>query len=297
MANHKLPNLLYIGADKAGSTSICAILDDHPEVHVTPAKDTYYFTTEHRRGLQWYERQFSPQSSDRVIAEVCHDYLYDRESPGRIRAELGGDVRVLVCLRDPIDRAVSSWMHRRKHGYTGSFDEAAAAFPDILDHGDYGTHLARWFDVFEQKQIVVTVFDDLVADAAGFAASLYDRLDLTPHAASHEALEPRLTAASPRSGAVAAVAKHAAIAVRHLGGAKMVGRAKGNPAVQRLLYRQIQREPEATTLGIAELERRFGPEVACASRLTGIDLVSAWPRYRAALGSEPLADPGASRAN
>src|SRR5436853_3546768 len=164
MANLTLPNLLYIGADKAGSTSICAILADHPQVHVRPAKDTYYFTTEHHRGIEWYRRQFVPQSGDRVIAEVCHDYLYERECPKRIRDELGRDVRVLVCLRDPIDRAVSSWMHHRKHGYTGAFDEATSAFPDILEHGDYGTNLLPWFDVFEPDRIVVTIFDDLATN-------------------------------------------------------------------------------------------------------------------------------------
>ncbi len=296
MANLRLPNLLYIGADKAGSTSIGAILGDHPEVHVTPAKDTYYFTTEHHRGIEWYRRQFVPQPGDRVVAEVCHDYLYDEDCAQRIRKELDDDVRVIVCLRDPIDRAVSSWKHRRKHGYTGTFAEATQAFADILEHGDYGTHLSRWYDVFGPDRIVVVMFDDLVADAAVFAACLYDRLGLAPHDVSEEVLEPRLTAAAPRNGAAAAVAKQAAMAVRHLGGAKIVGRTKGNPAVQRLLYRELPREAESANVDVTGLESRFRPEIALSSRLTGIDLLSAWPRYRSPLGSNSPQDSGAARA-
>jgi len=294
MANPRLPNLVYIGADKAGSTSISALLSDHPEVYVTPAKDTYYFTTEHHRGIRWYERQFSPQPEHRVVVEVCHDYLYDEDAPKRIHEELSSDVKLLACLRDPTDRAVSSWLHRRKHGYKGSFDDAVAAYPDILEHGDYGTHLSRWYDVFEPERILIVLFDDLVADTAGFAARLYDDLALSEHLVSSHALDPRLTAARPRSDLAAALVKRAAVVVRGFGGPKVVGRIKGSPTVQRLLYRPIEREPEVTDAVQVDLGRRFGAEVDLASRLTGIDLLERWSRYSPALGPDGQADAGAS---
>jgi len=73
-----------------------------------------------------------------------------------------------------------------------------------------------------------------------------------------------------------------------------VGRIKGSPTVQRLLYRPIEREPEATDGVQVDLGRRFGPEVDLASRLTGIDLLERWSRYSPALGPDGQADAGAS---
>jgi sulfotransferase family protein len=287
-----LPSLLYIGADKAGSTSIAAILNDHPDVHVSPAKDTYYFTSEHRRGIEWYRRQFSPQPHHRLVAEVCHDYLYDTEATIRIAHELGQAVTLLVCLRDPTDRAVSSWLHRRKHGYQGGFEEATATFPDILDHGDYGTHLSRWFEAFRSEQIVVVLFDDLEADPVSFAEQLYARLGLPAHQVSAAAVAPRLRAAGPRMTSVVAMVKVAAVIVRRLGGARLIGRIKKSRSVQRLLYRPIERHPEMPIAVESELCARFASEVALASRLTGFDLLQAWPRYRGGLELADLKNTG-----
>jgi sulfotransferase family protein len=288
-----LPSLLYIGADKAGSTSIAAILNDHPNAHVSPAKDTYYFTSEHGRGIEWYQRQFSPRPHHRLVAEVCHDYLYETEATIRIAQELGRSVTLLVCLRDPIDRAVSSWLHHRKHGYQGGFEEATATFPDILDHGDYGSHLSRWYEAFDSEQIVVVLFDDLEADPVTFAEQLYARLGLPTHQVSDAAIAPRLRAAGPRMTPVATMVKLAAIIVRRLGGPRLIGRIKKSRTVQRLLYRPIEKQPEMPTAVESELCARFAPEVALASRLTGADLLQVWPRYRGALELADLNDTGA----
>ncbi|HEV3474377.1 MAG TPA: sulfotransferase domain-containing protein [Actinomycetota bacterium] len=287
-----LPNVLFVGADKAGSTSIAAIIDDHPNAHVSPAKDVYYFTTEHHRGLNWYRRQFSPRPSHQVVAEVCHDYLYEPQAPGRIARELGEDVTILVCLRDPIDRAVSSWLHRRKHGYPGDFSEAAATLDDVLDHGDYGTHLSRWYETFRKEQIVALLFDDLQRDPASFATGLYERLGLPPHAVSPQALDPRLRATEPRNRLLASMVKRGAVAVRNLGAPRLVGRIKASRAVQVLLYRQIDRRPQLAPVVLSDLRARYAPEVALAARLTGLDLLRAWPRYAGDLSQAEASDRG-----
>ena len=276
------PNLLYIGADKAGSTSIAAILADHPHVHVSPAKDTYYFTTEFHRGAGWYRRQFSPQPHHRIVAEICHDYLYDALAPTRIADELGTDVTLLVCLRDPVDRAVSSWLHHRKHGSRVAFAEAVSAFPDIVEHGDYGTHLSRWYAVFPPERIIVALFDELEADPVAFARALYRRLGLSAHEVSDGAVAPRRTASEPRSSAVAAAVKRAAVGVRRLGRPALVGRIKSSGLVQRFLYRPIHERPQLDPATAASLRERFALEVKLASALTGIDLFRSWPLYREA---------------
>jgi len=81
--------------------------------------DDFRTKTKYDRGLDWYRKQFrSAQPSHRVVGEVCPDYLTSAEAPRRIRSCLGPDVRLMVTLRDPAERAFSAYLHRRKHGLT-----------------------------------------------------------------------------------------------------------------------------------------------------------------------------------
>jgi hypothetical protein len=109
---------------------------------------------------------------------------------------------------------------------------------------------------------------------------------------SHEALDPRLTAARPRSDALAAVVKRAAVAVRGIGGSKVIGRIKGSATVQRLLYRPLEGQPDPPDAALEDLDRHFAPEVDLASKLTGLDLLAPWPRYR--LATDGPAERGAT---
>src|SRR5215510_10013523 len=119
----RLPTFLHIGPGKSGSSWLHETLARHPEVYLSEAKDLYFFSRYYDRGLDWYRKQFrSAGPGHRVVGEVCPDYLSCAEAPRRIRSCLGPDVRLMVTLRDPAERAFSAYLHRRRHG------EAAPTF-------------------------------------------------------------------------------------------------------------------------------------------------------------------------
>jgi len=164
----RLPNFLHIGPGKSGSTWLHETLVLHPQVYLSEAKDLYFFSRYYDRGVDWYRKQFrSAQPSYRVVGEVCPDYLTSAEAPQRIRSCLGPDVRLMVTLRDPAERAFSAYLHRRKHGLTATFREDLET-SDLIEEGRYGTQLQRYLDCFGRQALHVAVFDDLRADPQAF---------------------------------------------------------------------------------------------------------------------------------
>ena len=137
-------SLAYIGPDKAGSSWLHTMLDHHPQIYVTEAKDLYFFDRFYHRGQDWYARQFGGAlEHHRYIGEVCPDYLACPKAPARMQ-EVIPQARLVVTLRDPASRAFSSYLYMRKHGEgPPTFREALHSFPALLDHGRYGTQLAH----------------------------------------------------------------------------------------------------------------------------------------------------------
>ena len=140
----RLPNFLYVGPDKAGSSWLHEVLIKHPDVYLTPAKDLYFFDRYYDRGLAWYAAQFRDARDEKIVGEVCQDYLFHPEAAARIHETLG-PVRVMVSLRDPVERAWSSYLYMRKHGIgPDTFAEALRSRPELLEHGRYATGLDRF---------------------------------------------------------------------------------------------------------------------------------------------------------
>ena len=65
-----LPNLIYIGPDKAASTWFFQLFRAHPDIFVTPAKDLYFFDRYFEKGMDWYLQQFEGGEGHQIVAEI-----------------------------------------------------------------------------------------------------------------------------------------------------------------------------------------------------------------------------------
>ncbi len=237
----RLPNFLYIGPDKAGSSWLHEMLIRHPQVYLTPAKDLYFFDRYFDRGPDWYAEQFREATDQPIIGEVCQDYLFDTEAPGRIAATLD-QPQMMVSLRDPVERAWSSWLYARKHGmWPDDFGQALREVPELLGHSRYASGLDRFAAYFDRTLFHIAVFDDLAADPQAFLDATTDFLGVDRMPLSPEDLQARLPAASARSVRIANLARRAADWVREHDGARAVGAVKRSTLVQRTLYRPIDK--------------------------------------------------------
>ena len=271
------PNFLYIGTSKAGSTWLFNVLAKHPEVYVAASKGAYYFDQHFDEGSDWYMRHFAGAAGESAIGEISHSYLSSPSAPPRI-AEFNPKMRLLVSLREPVDRAFSDYLDLVKNAqFEGPFATALERFPRLLDRGRYATHLQRYLDLFPAEQLHVRMFDSLGTDAQGYADDVCRFLGVRQFALPPAALKRRMPAATPRNARAAAVARSASGFARRAGLKRLRSGVKRSRLVRQALYRPYTSdkptiEPELA----ADLHRHFQPEVIELDRLLGGDIAERW---------------------
>lgn len=174
-------NFIGIGAQKCASTWVHRVLSDHPEALVYPGKEIDFFSTYYDRGYQWYENQFTVGGPVKAVGEVSTSYFADADTPLRVK-KYNPDMKVVLSLRDPIERAYSNHLHEVRIGhYCGdnlAFEEGLKNNPMYLDQSRYAKHLARWLAVLPRNQLHVVFQEDIRNDPAAQSRRLYQFLDL-----------------------------------------------------------------------------------------------------------------------
>jgi hypothetical protein len=272
----RLPNFVYVGPDKAGSSWLHEALITHPQVFMSPAKDLYFFDRYYGNGIDWYAEHFAKADDQPIVGEVCQEYLFHPEAAARMSAALP-EPRVMVTLRDPVARALSSYLYMLRIGeQPGSFHDALTTRPILLDHSRYGSAIRRFVDAMGRDRVYVAVFDDLVADPQALYSALLAWLGVDPHRLSDELLAVRLPASKARSSLLARAVRDAAAWVRDHDGAELVGKVKRSARVQRLLYTPLDEKPEVAAEDAALIRAALDDEVAEVEGVFGIELRRRW---------------------
>lgn len=200
----RLPNVIVIGAAKAGTTALYWYLAEHPQVFMSRVKETNFFAygVDPQGKLLWgnpdvhrfpvttldqYTALFADAGDARAVGEASTMYLECPQAAGRIGAMIPG-ARIVCGLRHPVDRAYSDYqMYLRNRGR--QLDPArdltagaAWARPDShwMQIGRYHPQLARYYETFPREQIHVFLFDDMKRDIRGLLDRLYRFIDVDP---------------------------------------------------------------------------------------------------------------------
>ena len=182
--NCALPDFLIVGAQKAGTTSLFNWLVDTGVAQAPLQKEVGYFDTRWNWPIK-YRGYFGKRSSASLIGEATPSYLAFPEVPERVSAVLGPDCKIIIVLRDPVDRAVSQYFHERRLGfekrdiYTAMIEEeslidealdintSASRRRHILTHYSYvyrslySERLAPWFEQFDRKNILIIKSEEM----------------------------------------------------------------------------------------------------------------------------------------
>lgn len=189
-ASRHAPDVIIIGAEKSGTTSLHQYLRSHPQFIPPAEKEIDFFDLEYCCGLDWYLAHFPPASAQTpppqtnlpwISGETSANYLYSDVAPTRI-FEHFPKIKLAVILRDPVDRTVSRYnMMVRNGAEKRSFSVAIAEEIDAIQKatkGDeidwktlnrcrhvgnslYYCHLKRWLSLFPQEQFVILQSEDL----------------------------------------------------------------------------------------------------------------------------------------
>jgi Sulfotransferase domain len=275
----RLPNFLHLGPGKAGSTWLHETLLRNPEVFLSEAKDLYFFSRYYDRGLSWYEEWFAKARPQHVVVgEISPDYLGCPEAPERIRDTLGGNVVLMVTLREPAQRAFSAYLYARKHGLAkATFRETLEAVPLILEEGRYATLLRRYLRYFPPEALFLSYFDDLQDDPQNFLDLTTDRLGISRQVLDVDSLGARLPASKARFLPLALVAQRTAEWARRHDGADVVGRVKRSAIVQRALYQPLgDAAPTMHPEDAAYIRALLEPEIVGVEQDFGVGLRARW---------------------
>lgn len=204
-------DFIGIGAEKAGTTWVADCLRDHPEVYIPRKKEIFFFNEfdphflevinpKYEWGIDWYKMQFSCDNGC-VVGEYSPTYLYCKKAPGRIKKYFP-NVKIIVVLRDPVERAFSQYIHDTRLGLIGKieFEEALEKHKNYLEKGKYSKFLERYLEIFGKHKIFITTLDEIKKDPAKVMKSLHRFLELENvnysskylHRRSNHAGKPRL---------------------------------------------------------------------------------------------------------
>jgi hypothetical protein len=189
-----LPQFVIAGAPKAGTTALHAALATHPGLYLSPVKEPKYYLTDGRppprsrhRGpgdahsaREWIWRReeylalFAGAPAGTVRGESTPFYLYDRAAQQRLAADVPG-IKVIVVVRDPVDRAYSNWAHLRADGLEPEADFLAAVrqeerrvaagwapFWHYRGLGTYGAQLRELYRHIPREQVFLLRYRQLV---------------------------------------------------------------------------------------------------------------------------------------
>ncbi|MGI8822550.1 MAG: sulfotransferase domain-containing protein [Acidimicrobiia bacterium] len=185
-----LPDFVILGAQRSGTTSLFDHLSSHPQILPPYRKEIHFHDLHHNRGVSWYRANFPLARSigpGQITGEATPNYLVHPDVPGRL-ARVTPEAKLMVLLRNPVDRAHSAWRLRSKEGReTATFEQAvekeqANPFPAIGDYqedrkgvGDtlrflylaksrYAEQVERWLDHFPLDRFLFMRSEDLFSD-------------------------------------------------------------------------------------------------------------------------------------
>lgn len=205
-----LPNFLIIGAAKSGTTALYHYLNQHPDIYMSPLKETNFFALEGTK-LQYtgpgdreaivqisitnrhdFEALFSQVADEHAIGEASPLYLYSERAPVLIKQYVP-QVKLIAVLRDPAERAFSSFCHLRRDSrepekiFSRSLQKERERIDLGWEHiwhyanmGFYARQLRRYFALFKHEQIRVYLYEDFVSGQLDVLNDIFSFLGVDP---------------------------------------------------------------------------------------------------------------------
>lgn len=196
-----LPSFIIVGAAKCGTTSLYNYLIQHPNILPSSRKEVHYFDYYHHKGLKWYKSHFPlKEEADRRAKEINGTVITGESTPyyfahplaaARAKALLP-NARLLIMLRNPIERAISSYNNQVRLGIEKlpTFEAAVRAEATRIEghearlksdpsyssyehkyfayirRGEYADQLEQWLQHYPIEQFTILQSEKFFADAA-----------------------------------------------------------------------------------------------------------------------------------
>ncbi|HDZ18364.1 hypothetical protein LCGC14_0877340 [marine sediment metagenome] len=207
-----LPDFLIIGASRCGTTSLYNYLVKHPNIKSARVKEVHFFDLNYFKGVDWYKSFFPTKFYKFIMTRLSHrDFLTGEASPSYITHPHAAKrvysnfpkIKIIILLRNPIDRAYSQYHHILKGGREKiSFDKAIVKENDringeldkmiknefykspyypafaYLTRGLYINQIKPWLNYFPEEQILIVKSENLFQYPKGTLKEIFKFLNL-----------------------------------------------------------------------------------------------------------------------
>ncbi len=175
-------DLMIVGAQKAGTTSLLRYLGNHPSICIHEKPEILFFLIdeEYQKGYSWaFDKYFGHCVDNKKLLFAKNvGIMYSIEAISRLKYH-NPDVNLVVMLRNPVDRAYSAYWYALREGWETlkSFEDALDAEPErlkedsfkwrhcaYLDRSLYYKHIQTLYEIFKKGQIHIYFYDDFKKD-------------------------------------------------------------------------------------------------------------------------------------
>jgi len=251
------------------------VLHKHPEVFLTPVKETNFFDLNYEKGVNWYESFFSDSKGNKVVGEVGHRYFRQEGVAGKIKDTLEKP-KLIVGLREPCSYFVSDYLYSKKNGmfHGDTTDYASEKFSwDVLEYKKY---FSVYADTFPLEDIFIYDFNELKTNPKKLYLNLCSFLKIENCHWDVSFAEPVNKASSSRNPKMARALKILSIYLKRLGGQKVIAYGKKNSLLKRLLYKELKEQPVLSSMIKAELIDKSRPNVEWMDKTFSLNLIESW---------------------
>ena len=187
-------NLFCIGCPKSGTTTLFKILCQHSQIHTPKFKEPFFFNnSNYQNGIDWYAKTYYDDiKNEKWVLDFTPSYLYSDEALFRINEySKGKDLKFIVMLRNPVERAYSHYLHTLRDGLEDlDFNDAIQAESErLLNYENnllsqlkysyiyqslYHKHLSKYFESFGRNNFFVINYDSQLIDKSEFKLMISD---------------------------------------------------------------------------------------------------------------------------
>ncbi|MET0012476.1 MAG: sulfotransferase [Sedimenticola sp.] len=171
------PNLFIIGAQKAGTTFLATLLDQHPDIALASPKETNFFTQHWDKGISWYRGHFS-ETGKKYLIDASPSYSaapLESSNPEKVAlsplhgvperiASISPESKFIYLLRDPVKRTYSSYWHSVRGGYEERPFNEVINDPYYLRMGQYYRQLELYLKHFSRDSFLIIFFEEFIKE-------------------------------------------------------------------------------------------------------------------------------------
>lgn len=175
-------DFIGVGVPRCATTWVSSCLAAHPRIGFSSMKETHFFDKIFKADddLSLYESYFT-EDPEKIRGEFTPAYYQDENIAKTIKKFFPA-VKIIVCLRNPVERAFSHYVYSKRKGSGGkqSFKEIIRPEHPLIKRGFYYRYLSRFLSHFDKQQVIILYYDEIRRNPIAVLEKLYRFLGVDP---------------------------------------------------------------------------------------------------------------------